>query len=87
MKQKKQIFRVVLIKPSHYDDDGYVIQWFRSWMPTNTLSCVHGIMQEAAERKIFGPDIEIVIEAFDECSSVISEKKLFALLKGHHVVS
>ncbi|MCP5006309.1 MAG: radical SAM protein, partial [Planctomycetes bacterium] len=82
MKQKKQIFRVVLIKPSHYDDDGYVIQWFRSWMPTNTLSCVHGIMQEAAERKIFGPDIEIVIEAFDECSSVISEKKIIRSIKG-----
>jgi len=23
-------FRLVLIKPSHYDDDGYVIQWWRS---------------------------------------------------------
>ncbi len=23
-------FSVVLIKPSHYDDDGYVIQWLRS---------------------------------------------------------
>jgi hypothetical protein len=22
-------FSVVLIKPSHYDDDGYLIQWFR----------------------------------------------------------
>jgi hypothetical protein len=23
-------FRIVLIKPSHYDDDGYVIRWYRS---------------------------------------------------------
>jgi hypothetical protein len=23
-------FQLILIKPSHYDDDGYVIQWFRS---------------------------------------------------------
>ncbi len=28
-------FRVVPIKPSHYDDDGYVIRRFRSPMPAN----------------------------------------------------
>ena len=28
--QRAQAFRVILVKPSHYDDDGYVIQWFRS---------------------------------------------------------
>ena len=31
-------FRVVLIKPSHYDDDGYVIRWYRSPMPANSLA-------------------------------------------------
>ncbi len=33
-----QQFCVVLIKPSHYDGDGYVIQWHRSIMPSNTLT-------------------------------------------------
>jgi hypothetical protein len=23
-------FCLILVKPSHYDEDGYVIQWFRS---------------------------------------------------------
>jgi len=27
---KRRQFRLFLIKPSHYDDDGYVIQWLRS---------------------------------------------------------
>jgi hypothetical protein len=31
-------FRVILIKPSHYDDDGYVIQWRRSPIPSNSLA-------------------------------------------------
>ena len=31
-------FRVVLVKPSHYDDDGYVIRWLRSPMPANSLA-------------------------------------------------
>jgi hypothetical protein len=26
----KRRFTIVLIKPSHYDDDGYMIQWRRS---------------------------------------------------------
>ena len=33
-------FQVVLIKPSHYDDDGYVIQWWKTWIPSNSLAAV-----------------------------------------------
>jgi hypothetical protein len=29
-------FQLVLIKPSHYDADGYVIQWARSGIPSNS---------------------------------------------------
>jgi hypothetical protein len=34
-------FHIVLIKPSHYDDDGYVIRWYRSPMPANSLAGVY----------------------------------------------
>jgi hypothetical protein len=30
------LFHFVIIKPSHYDDDGYPIQWFRSAIPSNS---------------------------------------------------
>ena len=33
---RKKRFCLVLVKPSHYDDEGYVIQWFRS--PRSTVS-------------------------------------------------
>ena len=36
-------FRVFLIKPSHYDRDGYVIQWRRSSIPTNSLASVYAV--------------------------------------------
>ena len=29
----KQRFIIEMIKPSHYDDDGYVIQWWKAWVP------------------------------------------------------
>ena len=28
--QRRDLFHFIIIKPSHYDDDGYPIQWFRS---------------------------------------------------------
>jgi hypothetical protein len=41
-------FRVVLVKPSHYDDDGYVIRWYRSPMPANSLASVYGLIDDCA---------------------------------------
>ena len=36
-------FQLVLIKPSHYDDDGYVIQWARAFIPSNTLAVLYSL--------------------------------------------
>ena len=47
-------FRVILIKPSHYDDDGYVIQWRRSGIPSNSLASVYGLVAECAEARALG---------------------------------
>jgi hypothetical protein len=45
-------FRIVLIKP--YDDDGYVIRWYRSPMPANSLASVYGLIDDCARRRILG---------------------------------
>ena len=52
-------FQLILIKPSHYDDDGYVIQWFRTVMPSNSLAALYGLAIDAAERQVLGPDVSI----------------------------
>src|SRR5271166_3551614 len=67
----KRRFTIVLIKPSHYDDDGYVIQWRRSTIPSNSLASVHGLLVECAEERALGPDADIEIEAYDECNTII----------------
>ena len=67
----KRRFTIVLIKPSHYDDDGYVIQWRRSTIPSNSLASVHGLLAECAEERALGPDTDIEIEAYDECNTII----------------
>jgi hypothetical protein len=34
-------FCIVLIKPSKYDDDGYVIRFWKGVLPSNTLNVLH----------------------------------------------
>src|SRR6516162_3157323 len=67
----KRAFRVVLIKPSHYDPDCYVIQWWRSTLPSNSLASVYGLVEECVRARTLGPDVEIEIEACDECNTVV----------------
>ena len=64
-------FMIVLIKPSHYDDDGYVIQWRRSTIPSNSLASVYGLLAQCADERALGPDVDIEIEAYDECNTII----------------
>lgn len=78
----KKRFTLVLIKPSHYDDDGYVIQWFRSAIPSNSLAALYGLALECAEQRVLGEDVELDIHAFDETNTVIKDKKIASLIKS-----
>jgi hypothetical protein len=64
-------FCLVLVKPSHYDDDGYVIQWKRSPIPSNSLAVLYGLAKDCVERQVLGTDIDIEIHAFDETNTRI----------------
>jgi radical SAM superfamily enzyme YgiQ (UPF0313 family) len=75
-------FKIFLIKPSHYDDDGYVIQWRLSTIPSNSLASVYGLLAACAEEKALGPDVEIEIEACDECNTVINAKAVARRIKA-----
>jgi hypothetical protein len=66
-----QRFHVELIKPSHYDDDGYVIQWWKASVPSNSLASLYAIVLDAAERRVLGDDVTLTLDAWDECNSVI----------------
>jgi hypothetical protein len=74
-------FVVELIKPSHYDDDGYVIQWWKSWIPSNSLACLYGIATDLAERRALGPEVAIEIRAYDECHTVIPIRRIIRRIK------
>ncbi|MBK1705853.1 B12-binding domain-containing radical SAM protein [Halochromatium glycolicum] len=62
-------FRLLLIKPSHYDDDGYVIQWWRSSLPSNSLATIYGIALNCIAQQPLGPKVEIELQAIDETNT------------------
>ncbi len=70
------IFNIVMIKPSHYDDDGYPIQWLRSAVPSNTLACLNGIAEDCRTRKVLGEGVDIRIEIFDETNRRIQPDRI-----------
>ena len=83
-------FLLILIKPSHYDDDGYVIQWFRSALPSNSLACVYGIADDAAKRGALGDSADIEIIAIDETNTRVRPDRLarqIAAAGGHGLVA
>jgi radical SAM superfamily enzyme YgiQ (UPF0313 family) len=73
---KGRTFKVVLIKPSHYDDDGYVIQWRRSIVPSNSLACLYGVMATCAEKRVLGDDVDLDIDACDETNTVVDVRRI-----------
>jgi hypothetical protein len=76
-------FQLVLIKPSHYDDDGYVIQWMRSTIPSNTLAALYALAADAADRNVLGSDVGFDIVAFDETNTRIRIKEIVSQFARH----
>src|SRR4026207_2386817 len=79
----KRRFQLVLIKPSHYDDDGYVIRWWRALIPSNTLAAGVGIAVGCAARAGLGPDVAIDIEVMDETNTRVDIPGLIARFRRH----
>jgi hypothetical protein len=74
-------FPIVLIKPSHYDDDGYVIQWYRSAMPSNSLAAITSLVEDCRQRKVLGEQVAIEIRSMDEDDTRIRTQRLARELK------
>src|SRR4029079_16549221 len=74
-------FTIVMIKPSHYDDDGYPITWYRSIIPSNTLAALYGLGGDCARRNVLGEGVDIHLETYDETHQRVSPRRIIADLK------
>ncbi|MFQ5596451.1 MAG: B12-binding domain-containing radical SAM protein [Nitrospiria bacterium] len=87
-KKDPSVFHFIMIKPSHYDDEGYVIQWLRSSIPSNTLAVINGLALDCIERRVLGDTVTIVLQTFDETNTRIDIKGLSRqiLASGNHAL-
>ena len=74
-------FLVELIKPSHYDDDGYLIQWWRGFVPSSSLSNLYGLALNAQSRQILGKSVDLDIEAHDETNARVRVRSIIRRFK------
>ena len=78
---RRRRFLLFLIKPSRYDNDGYVVQWFRSALPSNTLACLNGLGADCASRKVLGEDVDIETIPIDETNTRVRPDRIIAQLR------
>ncbi|MET1410951.1 radical SAM protein [Roseibium sp. HPY-6] len=69
-------FHFVMIKPTHYDDDGYPIQWLRSAIPSNTLASLNGLAEAARNRNALGDNVRIHLHTYDETNKRVHPEKI-----------
>jgi radical SAM superfamily enzyme YgiQ (UPF0313 family) len=87
---RAQPFHLILIKPSHYDDDGYVIQWARSSVPSNSMAAIYGLALDCIDRQVLGPDRPIEVAAYDETNTRIRVDRIASRIRaggGHGLVA
>jgi Radical SAM superfamily len=82
LRESARRFHLVLIKPSHYDDDGYVIQWWRSPIPSNSLASVYGLALDVGDRKALGAATELSIAAIDETNARVRPGRIIADIRA-----
>jgi hypothetical protein len=75
------VFHFVMIKPTHYDDDGYPIQWVRSAIPSNTLACLNGLTEDARRREVLGPDVELRLHTYDETNRRVRPDRIIRMIR------
>jgi hypothetical protein len=78
---EKEIFHVIMVKPSRYDETGYVVQWIFQPVPANSLACVNGLLQDCVDRKVLGEDVDIRLHPIDECNQRVDIDGLLAMIE------
>ncbi|MFH1017689.1 MAG: radical SAM protein [Pseudomonadota bacterium] len=72
-----------MIKPSRYDDDGYVVRHWRGVLPSNTLACLAGLTEDVIAKKELGP-VRIKLHLLDESVDRVFVKRICRSQRGRH---
>lgn len=62
MREALPDLNIILVKPSKYDDDGYVIHHVRGVLPSNTLNALNGLIRHTAQQMGIGVEVHLIDE-------------------------
>lgn len=77
-REKYKHLYLTIIKPSKYDDDGYVVHHLKGVLPSNTLACLYGLTEDVRERKVLGSQLKWHIEVMDETVQKVPVAKIIS---------
>lgn len=78
---KPSKFHFIIIKPTHYDDEGYPIQWLRSAIPSNTLACLYGLAEDCQNRNVLGDGVELKLHSYDETNRRVKPERIAKMVR------
>src|SRR5262245_7310014 len=78
---RQLLLHFVAIKPTHYDEDGYPIQWFRTAIPSNTLACLNALAEDACRRTVLGPEVRIELHTYDETNRRVRPDRIIRSIR------
>ena len=75
-KKRKAAFTVLVIRPSKYDDEGYVIRYLKGVLPSNTIAVLSGLTRDVFDSGRFGDGVETRIVPLDDSVQAIRVDRL-----------
>jgi radical SAM superfamily enzyme YgiQ (UPF0313 family) len=72
----RKTLHLYLIKPSQYDDDGYVVRHWRGVLPSNTLACLAGLTEDVIKQNRLGDRWNVKVHLYDETVDKIPVGKI-----------
>jgi radical SAM superfamily enzyme YgiQ (UPF0313 family) len=66
---------VFLIRPTKYDDDGYLIRHWRNVLPSNSLACLHALTEDVARRGVLGA-VDVRTHLCDESVEAVPQRRI-----------
>jgi len=73
-----------LIKPTQYDDQGYVVRHWRGVLPSNTLACLAALTEDVVAQRRLGESLRVKIHLLDETVDRVPVRRICRSQRHRH---
>jgi hypothetical protein len=71
---------VFLVRPTKYDEEGFLLRYLRGVLPSNTLACLHSLTEAAAHAGVLG-HVQVRTHLCDESVQRVPERRIARALR------